>query len=133
MQDFYMDGGLPADDLQTQPTNPLDILASRPTFSNVLGSNTLAVPLSAAEQTKSMESIQEVFELEEDSPKEDEEMGEGDAEEPEVDLEDQQRRTDRLKGVLETLGQLWWSNSEHMDVAAEKLADGSRDRTSILF
>jgi hypothetical protein len=133
MQDFYMDGGLPADDLQTQPTNPLDILASRPTFSNVLGTNTLAVPLSAAEQTKSMESIQEVFELEEDSPKEDEEMGEGDDEEPEVDLEDQQRRTDRLKGVLETLGQLWWSNSEHMDVAAEKLADGSRDRTSILF
>ena len=45
-----------------------------------------------------------------------------------VDLEDRHRRTERLKGGLSMLARLWWSDSEHMGLAAEKLADGSRDR-----
>lgn len=84
---------------------------------------------SAEEQVSMMKSIQEIFELVEEQPNEDDEMVHVDEEEePVVDFEDRQRRTERLKGVLSTLAQLWWTDSEHMDVVAEKLADGSRDR-----
>lgn len=122
---------------QPTATDPLDHLASRPgpgklnslsnVFSAGLGAGSLN--LSAEEQSQMMKSIQEIFELEEEQPREDEEMADVDEDvEEEVDLEDQQRRTERLKGVLGTLAQLWWSDSEHMDLVAEKLADGSRDR-----
>ncbi|KAH8598786.1 armadillo-type protein [Bisporella sp. PMI_857] len=78
-----------------------------------------------------VKSIQEIFELEESARsgeldgEGDEEMGDDDEEE--VDLEDRERRTGKLKGLLGMLAQLWWADSEHMDMAAEKLADGSRD------
>ncbi len=55
-------------------------------------------------------------------------MADDDDEEEEVDLEDQTRRTERLRAVLPTLAHLWYSGSEQMDVATEKLADRSRDR-----
>jgi len=79
-----------------------------------------------------MRSVVEIFELEEDSPHEDVEMGEDD-EEPVVDLEDQRRRTERLRVVLPALAQLWWSDSDQIDLAAEKLGDGSRDRKLFFF
>lgn len=104
----------------------VDLNAVGNAFNVNLGTGSLN--LSAEEQSTMMKSIQEIFDLEE----EDEEMTDGDGdeeeEEPVVDLEDQMRRTERLKGVLSTLAQLWWSDSEHMDLVAEKLADGSRDR-----
>lgn len=95
---------------------------------NLLDANVLNVPLSAEEQGHMMESIATIFELEEEQPKEDED--EDDETEEVVDFEDRERRTERLKGVLPTLAQLWWSDSVHMDLVAEKLADGSRDRKS---
>jgi hypothetical protein len=137
MDDYYMEGSLssylPADSIQTEPSDPLDLLIQRSTsetpMNNVLSANSSNVHLSAEEQSVMMKSIQEIFELEEEQANEDLEMDDDDEEE-EVDLEDQQRRTEKLKGVLTTLAQLLWSGSEHMDVAAEKLADGSRDRKS---
>jgi hypothetical protein len=140
MDDYdYMEGGLPtdslpADSLQTGPSDPLELLTRfsfHPSVSNVLSADSLSVQLSDEEQSNMMRSIQEIFELEEEEVNEDQGIDDDDdEEEPVVDLEDQQRRTEKLKGVLTTLAQLWWSNSEHMDLAAEKLADGSRDRKS---
>jgi hypothetical protein len=128
---------------QTEPepestaTDPLDLLNSRPGpsdlgfGSNVPGQEGMSISLSVEEQSIMMKSIQEIFELQESQ---DEEMGEVDEdEEPVVDLEDQERRTERLKGALSTLAQLWWSDSELMDLVAEKLADGSRDREFLFF
>lgn len=121
----------------TTATDPLDLLNSRPgpsdlgLGSNVPGQEGMSISLSVEEQSIIMKSIQEIFELEESQ---DEEMGEGDEDEdPVVDLEDQERRTERLRGALSTLAQLWWSDSELMDLVAEKLADGSRDREFFLF
>jgi hypothetical protein len=116
---------------ETTVTDPLDLVTSRPTASYVLAPSEGGMygSLSAEEQGLMMKSIQEIFELEEEPAKEDEEMAdEGEEDEPVVDLEDQARRTERLKGVLSTLAQLWWSDSDHIDLVAEKLADGSRDR-----
>jgi len=135
MSDYYIEGSLPSteDPLQRIPSDPLDLLASRPTHAPVskilhAGNGAMRLQLSAEEQNTMMKSIQDIFELEEEQPKEDVEMGESGEEEEAVDLEDQSRRTERLKGVLSTLAQLWWSDSEHMDLVAEKLGDGSRDR-----
>jgi hypothetical protein len=136
---YYLGGVMPsasASKRQTVPnperqaivTDPLDVLNPRPDLGRG-GNEGMTIVLSAEEQSIMMKSIQEIFELEESQ---DEVMGEGDEEEePEVDLEDQARRTERLKGVLSTLAQLWWSDSEDMDLVAEKLADGSRDRECI--
>jgi len=74
-----------------------------------------------------MNGIREIFQLEEEQAREDVSM-EDDEEEAPVDLADQEKRKLKLKALLSTLAQLWWSDSEHMDVAAELLADGSRDR-----
>ena len=118
----------PSQPQESTATDPLNLLRpeSKPTNLGFLGNEGMSISLSAEEQSVMMKSIQDIFELEEEP--EDEEMGDGDEEEPEVDLEDQERRTERLKGVLSTLAQLWWSDSEHMDLVAEKLANGSRDR-----
>lgn len=139
MDECYIEGGLPAgnlpaDSLQTEPSDPLDHLIATHNYqspiSNVLSAGSVNIFLSVEEQHNVMKSIQEIFELEEEEKaSEDEEMNDDD-EEPPVDFEDQQRRTEKLKGVLPTLAQLWWSDSELMDVAAEKLADGSRARKS---
>ncbi|RDW71776.1 hypothetical protein BP5796_07810 [Coleophoma crateriformis] len=89
--------------------------------------NALNTPPLNETQGHMIQSIASMFELEEEPPKADEEMADDDDTEEQVDIEDQQRRTARLKGALPTLAQMWWSDSEHMDLMAEKLADGSRD------
>ena len=73
-----------------------------------------------------MNGIREVFKLKEEEVEEDEALEDDDTE-PVVDLVDQERRKTKLEALLPTLAQLWWSDSEHMDVATELLADGSRD------
>ena len=132
ISNYYLGGMMPSrKEMQAEPStdtelhNPrqVDLHALGNAFNVNLGQGSLN--LSAEEQGTMMKSILEIFELEEG---EDEEMGDEDEDEVIVDLEDQMRRTERLKGVLSTLAQLWWSDSDQMDLAAEKLADGSRDR-----
>ncbi|RDW66446.1 hypothetical protein BP6252_10081 [Coleophoma cylindrospora] len=89
--------------------------------------NALNTPPSNETQGHMIQSIASMFELEEEPPKGDEEMADDDDTEEQVDIEDQQKRTARLKSALPTLAQMWWADSEHMDLMAEKLADGSRD------
>ncbi|KAF7949618.1 uncharacterized protein EAE97_003127 [Botrytis byssoidea] len=81
--------------------------------------------LTEAEQKEMTSSIADIFKLEESVSAEDMDMDD-DAEEV-VDIEDRERRTERLKAVLGTLAQLWWQDSTSINEAAEKLADGSRD------
>jgi hypothetical protein len=99
-----------------------------------LNSGSLSLNLSPKEQTELMAGIEAIFQSDGELPSEDQEMADDDDDdEPKVDLEDQQKRTEKLKGVLPTLAQLWWCHSEHIDLAAEKLADGSRNRESMTF
>ncbi|KAI6713290.1 hypothetical protein JHW43_004163 [Diplocarpon mali] len=73
-------------------------------------------------------SILDIFELEEEPRNEDERIEEDGGEEKEAtDLEDQQQRTEKLKGALPVMAQLWRADSDQIDLVAEKLADGSRD------
>ena len=126
-----MEGNTPSYLSQTtELSDPLDVLVTRSnhqvqtSVGHILSANSADVHLSAEDQSIMMKSIQEIFELEEEQNVE---MND-DGEEEEVDLEDQQRRTEKLERVLTTLAQLWWNDSEHMDLAAKKLADRSRDR-----
>lgn len=132
MSGSYMEDALPAGGQQRIPSDPLDIFTSGnepPSVENVLNEPPpLTVPLSPETQTRMTKSIMEIFELEEEPPNEDVEMREDEEEELMVDLEDRRRRTDRLRGVLPAVAQLWWSNSDQIDLVAEKLGDGSRDR-----
>ncbi|KFZ12256.1 hypothetical protein V502_07175 [Pseudogymnoascus sp. VKM F-4520 (FW-2644)] len=72
-----------------------------------------------------MDAVLRLFSLDESDPLAN--GGEEDEEDVVVDLEDQQLRTDRLRGITLSLDQLWWSGQVYMAAAAEKLADGSRD------
>ena len=126
-------------DSYSSGTDPLALYSRRQPDLNAVG-NAFSVNLgqgslnlSVEEQGGMMKSIGEIFELEEEVQGENDDMADGDEEESVVDLEDQQRRTERLKGALSMLAQLWWSDSEHMDLVAERLADGSRDRECFLF
>lgn len=82
-----------------------------------------------------VEKINAVFHVEEISDREAEDK-DGDVnvnEEPEqevvIDVDDQERRTKSLEGILPTLNELRLSNyTEELCQAAEKLADGSRER-----
>lgn len=75
-----------------------------------------------------MDAVLRLFSLDESDPLAN--GGEEDEDEDVVvDLEDQQLRTDRLRGITLSLDQLWWSGQVYMAAAAEKLADGSRDCT----
>ncbi len=125
-REWYMGDGISDEvsaGLDSEPTDELDL-----PLGNVLSkSPRLNIPLSPKSQNKMMRSIVEIFELKEDPPHGDVDILEDD-EEPVVDLEDQWRRTDRLSGVLPALAQLWWSDSDQIDLATEKLGDGSRDR-----
>ncbi|KAA8576864.1 hypothetical protein EYC84_006908 [Monilinia fructicola] len=78
--------------------------------------------LTEEEQRNMSTSISDIFKLEEASQAE-----EPDVDDEVVDVEDRERRTERLKGALETLAHLWWQDSVFINEAAEKLADGSRD------
>jgi hypothetical protein len=83
------------------------------------------------EQKVDVQSILNIFQLEEGLPDESTENDiDEDDETQEVDLEDQRQRTERLRGIYPALDRLWWTGSEYMVGAAEKLADGSRDRKS---
>lgn len=83
---------------------------------------------SPQEQRSMMDSIIQIFHLEEEDDEEMRDEGEDEDGEIEVDVEDQMRRTEKLRGVIDILGKLWWARSEHFETVAEKLADGSRDR-----
>ncbi|CZR61224.1 uncharacterized protein PAC_11120 [Phialocephala subalpina] len=134
MSDSYMDGGQPAGNGR-QATDPLELLIrsalAQGSTSNEPKPDLVNVTLSPEEQKQKMNSIAEIFQLAEDEPPEDEEMRDGDDNEadaePVVDLEDQKRRIERLKGAMSALAQLWWADSDQLDIAVEKLADGSRD------
>ncbi|KAF4629001.1 hypothetical protein G7Y89_g9148 [Cudoniella acicularis] len=117
---------------QTAPLDPLDLLTSKSNSpvpalpGDYFDPASLNLDLSNEEQSKMAKSIREIFQLEEEPEDEDQAMGEGD-EEPEIDQDDQRRRTERLSNALINLNQLWWSGYEHMDLVTECLADGSRD------
>jgi hypothetical protein len=95
---------------------------------------TLSTGVPNEEQKAAMQSILDIFQLDEELPDEPDgsELDEND-EPPEVDFEDQRQRTERLRGIYPALDRLWWTGSEYMVGAAEKLADGSRDRKLILI
>ncbi|KAM0141547.1 hypothetical protein ACHAO1_001735 [Botrytis cinerea] len=82
--------------------------------------------LTEEEQKDMSSSIADIFKLEEQSVSAEDVDMDDDAEEV-VDVEDRERRTERLKGALGKLVQLWWQDSIAINEAAEKLADGSRD------
>ena len=121
-----MEGTFPAGSMQTPVAalSPDQVASPVLPIGNVITSSNLGLDPSQEELYHMVQTVVSVFELEE-GPAVDHEMSD---EDEEVDLEDQKRRTDRLKEGLSTVAQLWWSGSEYMDVVAEKLADGSRDR-----
>jgi hypothetical protein len=130
-----MAGGQPAtsDDNGLEAIDPLELLlrsALTQSSSNDESSiDQLKIALSPEEQKEKMNSIAEIFQLDEDVPKDDEEMDVDEEDTAQiVDLEDQERRTERLRGAMSALAQLWWASSDQMDIAVEKLADGSRER-----
>lgn len=82
------------------------------------------------DQKVEMQSILDIFQLDEDLPD-----GKGGSEleangDQSVDREDEKRRTERLRGICPALDRIWWTSSEYIIEAAERLADGSRDRKS---
>lgn len=137
MPHCYVTGDGPSDTLQTDSPVPLNMLSSgaseNSSMDYVLNSGSLNLHLSSKEQAELMAGIEAIFQSDGELPSEDQEMADDDDEEPKVDLEDQQKRTEKLKGILPTLAQLWWCRSEHIDLAAEKLADGSRNCESMTF
>lgn len=142
-EDFTMDhndpfGGVDYGFSRLSPglPNP-NFLVSAPEFSSSIPAfpfsppNSSSLPASSrAEQQSWMQSIVDIFDLSEESePEEIDDDGEPVA----VDVEAQNHRTERLKSILPALDRLWWANSDFMAGAAEKLADGSRDRRSNLY
>lgn len=84
-----------------------------------------AANLQTDEPDATMDAVLSLFSLDETNP-----LASDDEEEKEiveVDLADQQLRTDRLRSITLSLDQLWWAGPVYMATAAEKLADGSRD------
>ncbi|XMA10138.1 hypothetical protein WAI453_002929 [Rhynchosporium graminicola] len=132
MSHSHVSSGPSAEGHSASPTDPLELenarsLVQNPT-SDVLGTDSLNLMLTTEQAAAISKSILEMSHLEEDPVKEDQVMrGSDDEIEEVVDVEDQERRTARLKGVPPLLAQLWWADSERIDMVAEKLADGSRD------
>lgn len=139
-EDYVMDNNTNYDTAEYSFSDP-DLSFSSPNFigspSGLLTSDTAfsgpspsfpSVPVaSIADQKAWMQTIIDMFELSEES--EPEEVDD-EAESAPVDMEAQNARTERLKTILPALDRLWWASSDFMADAAEKLADGSRDRTS---
>lgn len=97
---------LPTSDLQEQTVHPLD----------------------PEEQARMMQSIVDIFQLDED-PTTENEMWE---EETPENLEERSQRTESLRMALPILQKLWWYGSdEPMPTVTEKLADGSRCSKSL--
>lgn len=132
-----MGGELPTDSIQTDPAAPPNPLSNgTPDLSSTnyaFTSGSLSLSLPADKQVEMMDSFEAIFQLDEEASTEDQEMLDDDEEEPQVDLEDQQKRIDKLKAILPIIAQLWWCQSDYMVQATQKLADGSRNRKSKLF
>jgi hypothetical protein len=119
--------------------DPMDFLTSnsmsQPQISPFSNSRPLNLNLSEEEKLAMSKQIRDIFDSE--PADEDQVMGEDDDEDEEeydgVHLEDQQRRTEKLKTVLSPIAQLWYSGSEHIDLVTERLADGSRESKSNNF
>ena len=130
---YKMAADMPTDSRWRVAADPLNSRVDFQMPASIFEANAGNLNLTNEEQIKMLKSIEDVFEPGEDAPNDDVDIGDDDEEdsaESAVDLEDQNRRTERLKGILSTLAQLWWVGSEQMDLVAEKLADGSRDRKS---
>ena len=120
--------------MKTGPTDPLDLLTSnsfsQPSDSGGSEMNLLQIPdnfsMSSGDQADIIRLIRNV--LNENSPNQDQAMMDADDDEPEIDLEDQRSKTEKLKTVMLPLAQLWWSGYGGMGQVAESLADKSRDR-----
>jgi hypothetical protein len=129
--DSYMGDVLATDNDSLRPLDPLEVLKSgapSELTGSLLLSQPPSLPLSLEDQKAMASRIKAIFDIEEHPNDEDVEMNDGEEDgEPVIDLEDQKRRTEVLKSILSTLAQLWWSDSEEMDIVTEKLADGSRD------
>ncbi|KAJ8069954.1 hypothetical protein OCU04_000360 [Sclerotinia nivalis] len=82
--------------------------------------------LNEEEQRNMSASIADILKLEGQAGRVEDVDMDDDAEEV-VDVEDRERRTERLKGALGILAHLWWQDSISINEAAEKLADCSRD------
>ncbi len=95
---------------------------------SIASSNTI---IPNEEQKADMQSILDIFQLDEELPDQSDgnDLDEDD-EAQDADLEDQRQRKERLRSIYPVLDRLWWTGSEYMVGAAEKLADGSRDRKS---
>lgn len=131
MSDEYMVGYDPPDEVGSlSDLSPPAISALSPfSFNNSDFGSGYVVPSTTATQVVTMQSILEVFQLDEQVNAGVDEANATESEERFLfDPEDQWIRTQRLNGIGSALDQLWWSNSEYMSAAAEKLADGSRDR-----
>ena len=134
MQDYFMGGSEAAN---SGARDPLDFLTSNiPSRTTPINPMSITRPsnlnlnLSEDALLAMLKQIQDIFDSEPEDENEDQVMAEDEDEEDveeEVDLEDQQRRTEKLKMALSPLAQLWWSGSEKIDLAAEKLADASRE------
>lgn len=135
MQDYFMGGSEAAN---SGARDPLDLLTSNiPSRTTPINPMSISRPLnlnlnlSEGEMLGMLKQIQDIFDSEPDDENEDQVMADDDEDvEEEVDLEDQQRRTEKLKMGLSLLAQLWWSGADQIDLAAEKLADGSRESKS---
>ncbi|PBP17238.1 GTP binding protein, partial [Diplocarpon rosae] len=131
MSDTYVNSEASADGPRRAPADPLaaanlKILNQNPT-SEVLGTHSLNLRLSAEKARCISKSILEILKLEEEPRNEDQKTEDHDDEEEVIDLENQQQRTERLKEALPVMAQLWWADSDQINLVAEKLADGSRD------
>jgi hypothetical protein len=127
MGDEYMeDSGLT--DEMLSPSYPTIISHGGTSFGDLTSIATLSNTVTKEEQMADMQSILEIFHLDEEllDQSGENELDEDDGEE-EVDLDDQRQRTERLRGIYPGLDRLWWTGSEYIVGAAEKLADGSRD------
>lgn len=129
----YIEDRVTTHQVSSEPSDPFKLFAQEGPSNvpgNLLPPQELKLQLSVEDRKAMAGKIAAIFNIEEEPIDEDVEMDDDDDEnaEPVIDLEDQLRRTESLKGVLSTLAQLWWADSEEMDLATEKLADGSRDR-----
>lgn len=129
----YMEAQIATHHVSSEPSDPLELFAQEgpsKVTGHLLPPQELKLPLSAEELKAMAGKVAAIFDMEEALVGEDVEMDDAEDEngEPVINLEDQLRRTESLKGVLSILAQLWWADSEEIDLVTEKLADGSRDR-----
>ncbi len=125
-----LQSGDSARESELSPSDPLELFAAKTSSSSMseyLRPSPGSRPLSAEDQKTLMRRVQDISDFEEEYESEDVEMGDEEVE-PVIDLKDQLRRTEKLKGILSTLAQLWWADSDQLDFAVEKLADRCRNR-----